>query len=218
MILKKFIMRNQNIYLQNEFINSSYDKIKNEICLFKFSNLKSTKSVTLSQYNYFNYNFIPSEQKKKAENNLSNPSNKIYRNNKYIKKVNIDIPSTKFLLKEEFKNDFLKNYDDSFAKFCGLSKDIVLKIYNNKNTPSFDEFGNININNKIILDILKIYSDSEKIKITRRQYKNRIKKKIKIKEANSSPNKLKNKFENKQKFKAKESNKTELKKIKNYIK
>ena len=66
MILKKFIMRNQNIYLQNEFINSSYDKIKNEICLFKFSNLKSTISVTLSQYNYFNYNFIPSEQKKKS--------------------------------------------------------------------------------------------------------------------------------------------------------
>ena len=76
----------------------------------------------------------------------------------------------------------LNNFEESFVKFCGLNKKQYNEIYlnNNKFNPLIDEFGDINICIKGILDIIKTYSESKKLKIKR----NRIKKKAKNKNKN----------------------------------
>ena len=140
---------------------------KSEICFFNFSKLKSRLNLTLSQNNSFNYNFSVNEQNE-LKNKFKSPLIESDRN-RYIKKVNIDIPYSEKLLKPELKNDFINNYDDSFAKYCGLNKEQFVEIYfNNKYYPAVNEFGDINISIKNIAKELENYSYSKKMKITRR--------------------------------------------------
>lgn len=167
---------------------------KNEICLFNFSNLKSSIKLSLSQNNSLNYDFSKIDQNELKNERKETSHEKDISH--YIKKVNIDIPSPKKLLKEENKNKFLNEYNDSFAHFCGLSKEQYIEVYiNNEYKPILNEFGNINISIKNILDTLNDFSSSKRVKITRRMHKkNRMKNKTKSEFLNLAQNKSKNKF------------------------
>ena len=186
------IMSNPDIGNQGTTKNNSSDDfpIKNNICLFKLSKLKSKIKIVLSQNNSFNYDLSKIDQ-----NELQNTFNE-GDNIRYIKKVNIEIPSSKKLLKKDFKNEFINNYDDSFASFCGLKKEQFIEIYiNNQYIPILNELGNINISIKSIIDILKTYSFSKKLKTTRRVRKrNQIKKKNQNQKINLAQNKYKKLF------------------------
>ena len=171
-------MLNLDIVSQNNNPDKTpFDILENNnLCLFSFSNLKSRGKLRLVDCNTFNFDFSKNEQ--------INPKNKGFNkyneeeNLRYIKNINFDIPS----LLEESKNKVLNNFEESFVKFCGLNKKQYNEIYlnNNKFNPLIDEFGDINICIKGILDIIKTYSESKKLKIKR----NRIKKKAKNKNKN----------------------------------
>lgn len=145
---------------------------ENNLCLFNFSNLKSKGKLQLSDYNSFNFDFSKNERNF-AKINTSNHI-KEEDNLRYIKNINIDLPS----IKEEEKNKILNDYDDSFVKFCGISKKQFSEIYlsNLKFNPSLNEFGDIMICIKGIIDLIKTFSESKRLKIKR----NRPKKKVKI--------------------------------------
>ena len=145
---------------------------ENNLCLFNFSNLKSKGKLQLSDFNSFNFVFSKNERNF-AKINTSNHI-KEEDNLRYIKNINIDLPS----IKEEEKNKILNDYDDSFVKFCGISKKQFSEIYlsNLKFNPSLNEFGDIMICIKGIIDLIKTFSESKRLKIKR----NRPKKKVKI--------------------------------------
>ena len=145
---------------------------ENNLCLFNFSNLKSKGKLQLSDYNSFNFDFSKNERNF-AKINTSNHI-KEEDNLRYIKNINIDLPS----IKDEEKNKILNDYDDSFVKFCGISKKQFSEIYlsNLKFNPSLNEFGDIMICIKGIIDLIKTFSESKRLKIKR----NRPKKKVKI--------------------------------------
>ena len=206
-------MLNPDISNQNTSLKTSSNDLlnKSEICLFNFSKLKSRLNLTLSQNNSFNYVFSENEQ-----NGLKNKFNKQIiesDRNRYIKKVNIEFPSSEKLLKEEFKNDILNNYDDSFAKYCGLDKVLFSELYiNNRYNPTINEFGDINISINKIANVLKKYSHTKKIRITRRMRK---RKKIK---KNLAQNKYKKLFKINKIYKEKEeSSDIKPEKIKNKL-
>ena len=206
-------MLNPDISNQNTSLKTSSNDLlnKSEICLFNFSKLKSRLNLTLSQNNSFNYVFSENEQ-----NGLKNKFNKQIiesDRNRYIKKVNIEFPSSEKLIKEEFKNDILNNYDDSFAKYCGLDKVLFSELYiNNRYNPTINEFGDINISINKIANVLKKYSHTKKIRITRRMRK---RKKIK---KNLAQNKYKKLFKINKIYKEKEeSSDIKPEKIKNKL-
>jgi hypothetical protein len=145
---------------------------ENNLCLFNFSNLKSKGKLQLSDFNSFNFVFSKNERNF-AKINTSNHI-KEEDNLRYIKNINIDLPS----IKDEEKNKILNDYDDSFVKFCGISKKQFSEIYlsNLKFNPSLNEFGDIMICIKGIIDLIKTFSESKRLKIKR----NRPKKKVKI--------------------------------------
>ena len=70
---------------------------------------------------------------------------------------------------------------------------------NNNYTPKINEFGDINVSIKSILDELDNYSDSKKLKIKRRSHKKNRKIKA-IKVQNVNVNLPQNKFRNISKF------------------
>ena len=164
----------------NEFSN------KNDLFLFKFSNLKSRINLSLSQNNSFCYDLskIEVNESKNARKETLNERNI----SRYIKKVNIDIPSSKKLLIKRYRDEFLQSYDDSFSYFCGISKDQFIKVYiNQQYKPTLSEFGNITLSINSILQVLNSFSDSKKLKITRRlRRKRRMKKNIKYKNKNTA--------------------------------
>ena len=178
----QFIMSNLDISNQEKSKKDSLKdlSIKANICLFKLSKLKSRIKVVLSQNNSFNYDFSKKEQND-SKNTLNEGNER-----RYIKKLNIDIPSSQKLIKDDFQKEFINNYDDSFAQFCGINKKQFMEIYiNNQYIPVLNEYGNINISIKNILDILKTYSFSKKVKTMRRilkrnKYKNKANNKAKI--------------------------------------
>ena len=141
-------MSNTSISNQdNSNKNSSNDfSFKESICLFKFSNLNSSFSSVLSEKNYFVYDFSKNK-KNKSKKNLKEVAHV-----RYSKKININIPYSKDLLNVDFQKTFINNFDDSFAKFCGLNEEQFAKIYiENQYIPFINEFGNINISVKSIL-------------------------------------------------------------------
>ena len=163
---------NSNKNTSNDFSH------KTNICLFKLSNLNSSFNIVLSENNTFNCNFSKNEQieSKKNINELEN-----YH---YLKKLNINIPYSKDLLNVDFQKTFINNFDDSFAKFCGLNEEQFSKIYlENQYIPFINEFGNINISVKSIFEILKKHSSTKKVKTIRRVLKT---KKIKNKKINKA--------------------------------
>ena len=144
---------------------------ENNLCFFNFSNLKSKGKLQLSDFNSFNFDFSKSERNFAKINTANHVKEE--DNPRYIKNINIDLPS----IKEEEKNKIINDYDDSFVKFCGISKKQFCEIYlsNLKFNPSLNEFGDIMICIKGIIDLIKTFSESKRLKIKR----NRPKKKLK---------------------------------------
>ena len=91
-------MSKSNIYYQDISMKNSINEFsnKNDLFLFKFSNLKSRINLSLSQNNSFCYDLskIEVNESKNARKETLNERNI----SRYIKKVNIDIPSSKKLL------------------------------------------------------------------------------------------------------------------------
>ena len=201
-------MSNPDINSQDQDSNNSPSDFlyKNKICLFDFSNLKSHTKLTLSQFNTFNYDLSGKDQTD-IKNNQINSKIKSEKS-RYIKNINIEIPSSEKFSKEEYKNAFISQYNESFSNFCGINKEQFTEIYiNNKYIPKIDELGDINLSIKCILRILEDFSESKRIKIRRRAHKrNRIKKNLKIHNSNFAQNKSKNIFHIIQTDKAKKRN------------
>ena len=159
----------------NEFSN------KNDLCLFNFSNLKSRIKLSLSQNNSFCY-YLSKIAPNELKNERKEPLNERHMP-RYIKNVNIDIPSSKKLLIKRYRDEFLQSYNDSFSYFCGISKEQFIKVYiNQQYKPTLSEFGNITLSINSILQVLNSFSDSKKLKITRKfRRKKRMKKNLKYK-------------------------------------
>lgn len=138
-----------------------------KICLFNFSKIRSSNSFKLSDFNSFKFNFL--NKKSDIQNIKYKNAQKKKQGDHYIKKININIPSSEKLREEKFKNDFLSDYDSSFANFCEISKDMFTEIYiKNQYIPTLDELGNINISLGNITTQLNNFSDSKLLKIIRK--------------------------------------------------
>ena len=118
-MLDKF--SNENNEIQN---NLKYDFLKeNNITLFSFSSLKPTAKITLSPNNSFYIKFynkgkIEFKKEKNNSNNINNKKNLLNGdNNNSLKALNIQIPSSEKLLKNKLENDFILDYNNSFANF-----------------------------------------------------------------------------------------------------
>lgn len=175
-------MSNPEINKQDEHLNTTKNdlRIKRNICLFNFSNLRSISRLSLSQYNSFKYD-LSGKQHNKFE---SIPNNHGLGRNKgaYIKNIVINIPSSEKLSNDKFKNDFIKDFEDSYAHFCGLNeKQYTDAFINNTYIPNLNETGDLNISISSIFEILKTYSDSKHVKISRKLLKcKRIKRRTKL--------------------------------------
>ena len=175
--------------------------IKNNMLLFSFSQLNSKKKIIISETNSFNLKFLTKNnlkiQKNKKNTEVNNRKICLIdeNNNNSLKTLNIEVPSSERLLQSNFQKEFMKNYENSFAHFCGINKFHFQEIYiNNRYIPVLNKFGDINISVKSIIDILKTFSFSLEMKVHRRFKKNRINKIFKTFE-NKSKKKNKNMFE-----------------------
>ena len=121
----------------------------------------------INDYNSFIYHFV-------ENNGIINKKRKLIPKNKnsiqhYIKNANVSIPSNDRLKKESFLDDFYKNYDNSFANFCGISEKIYKEIYQKTQfIPEINQMGDIIINITKIIKYLDTFSDSKQLKIHRR--------------------------------------------------
>ena len=85
-------------------------------------------------------------------------------NNSSLKTLNLEVSSSHRLSQMEFQNDFLKEFDNSFARYCGLNKEQYENIYIKSNyTPKIDNFGNIKINIKNIIKVLNEFPTEDKM-------------------------------------------------------
>ena len=162
--------------------NNSKKEYQYKTCifLFTFSKLKKSANITLSDYNLFNYNFTTKSMlqfntRKEPFKTLENENTNL----NLIKNLNIELPSSEKLSQNNFYNEFMENYENSFANFCEIDKNNFIKaFFNKKYIPYLDKFGDIKISIKNLLDLLKCYSPSLKLKIRRRFIKKYKKKKI----------------------------------------
>ena len=121
----------------------------------------------INDYNSFIYHFV-------ENNEIINKKRKLIPKNKnsiqhYIKNANVSIPSNDRLKKESFLDDFYKNYDNSFANFCGISEKIYKEIYQKTQfIPEINQMGDIIINITKIIKYFDTFSDSKQLKIHRR--------------------------------------------------
>ena len=121
----------------------------------------------INDYNSFIYHFV-------ENNEIINKKRKLIPKNKnsiqhYIKNANVSIPSNDRLKKESFLDDFYKNYNNSFANFCGISEKIYKEIYQKTQfIPEINQMGDIIINITKIIKYLDTFSDSKQLKIHRR--------------------------------------------------
>ena len=121
----------------------------------------------INDYNSFIYHFVDN-------NEIINKKRKLIQKNQnsiqhYIKNANVSIPSNDRLKKESFLDDFYKNYNNSFANFCGISEKIYKEIYQKTQfIPEINQMGDIIINITKIIKYLDTFSDSKQLKIHRR--------------------------------------------------
>ena len=121
----------------------------------------------INDYNSFIYHFVENDE-------IINKKRKLIPKNKnsiqhYIKNANVSIPSNDRLKKESFLDDFYKNYDNSFANYCGISEKIYKEIYQKTQfIPEINQIGDIIINITKIIKYLDTFSDSKQLKIHRR--------------------------------------------------
>ena len=137
------------------------------VCLFNFSKIRSKNIMYINDYNSFIYHFVDN-------NEIINKKRKLIQKNQnsiqhYIKNANVSIPSNDRLKKESFLDDFYKNYNNSFANFCGISEKIYKEIYQKTQfIPEINQMGDIIINITKIIKYLDTFSDSKQLKIHRR--------------------------------------------------
>ena len=137
------------------------------VCLFNFSKIRSKNIIYINDYNSFIYHFVENDE-------IINKKRKLIPKNKnsiqhYIKNANVSIPSNDRLKKESFLDDFYKNYNNSFANFCGISEKIYKEIYQKTQfIPEINQMGDIIINITKIIKYLDTFSDSKQLKIHRR--------------------------------------------------
>ena len=123
--------------------NSKIDLFqKEEMLLFSYELLKSKKMFDISGTNSFRYEFFEEKDALKLSEFNDEPKMKVNNrtisiiddeNNSSLKTLNIEIPSSRRLSQVNFKNNFLKEYNTSFASFCGINKEQYENIYiNNK--------------------------------------------------------------------------------------
>ena len=146
---------------------------KEEMHLFSYELLKSKKMFAISPTNSFNYEFIVDKDIIDQPKNNNEPKMKVNNrtisiideeNNSSLKTLNIEVPSAKKLSQRDFQTNFLKDYDTSFASFCGVNKDQYENIYiKNNYTPIIDNFGDIKINIKNIIEVLNEFPTEVKI-------------------------------------------------------
>ena len=189
-------MSNPEINKQGEHLYTAENdlRIKRNICLFNFSNLKSSSRLSLSQFNSFKYD-LSGKQNNKVESTTKNRA--LGRNEgAYIKNIAISIPSSEKLSNKEFKNEFIKDFDESYAHFCGLNEKQYIDAYiNNTYIPYLNEIGDLYISINSIYEILKTFSDSKRVKISRKLLKSyRIKRRTKSKILNYLRHKSRNIF------------------------
>ena len=160
--------------------NLTNDTSKNKINLFSLSHLKSKSKFMVSQFNCFNLGFCNKNnnstpvKKYNYTNIINKTKNRLIDGEKKIslKTLNISVPSSQQLLDKKFQENFMNEYENSFADFCGIKADQFKEMYiNNKYEPILDDFGDLNISIKSIIEILKTYSFSLRIKIHRRVVK-----------------------------------------------
>ena len=192
-----FIMSNPEINKQDQSLNTTQNdlRIKRNICLFNFSNLRSSSRLSLSEFNDFKYDLSIKQQNKFGTIQNNNCLGRY--ENAYIKNITLNIPSAEKLSNNEFKNDFIKDFDESYAHFCGLNEKQYIDAYiNNAYIPKLNEIGDLNISINSIFEILKTYSDSKYVKISRKLLKaNRIKRRAKLKFSKKLINKSKKIFQ-----------------------
>ena len=139
--------------------------MKIESNLFSFSKIKSRHIFKVSNCNSFKYNFSNYELNN-DENNNSILIQKRRIKKHYIKNINLTFPSNEKLKEEKFRNEFFRNYDNSFANFCGINKVMFTEIYfNNQYIPKINQTGDIYVYFDIIFNNLKTFSDLKKVKI-----------------------------------------------------
>ena len=163
-------MSNKDINKQDAPKNKSETDIslKDNMHLFSFSLLKSKSKMTLKQHsNSFRFDFTKDNnesyinKKMKTNNEINNRKISLIDGDKNssLKTLNIEVPSSERLSNERFKTDFLNEYENSFAYYCGINKKQFNDIYiKNRYIPILNEFGDIKISIKYIVDLLKTYS------------------------------------------------------------
>ena len=121
----------------------------------------------INDYNSFIYHFVENDEIiNKKRKSIPKNKNSIQH---YIKNANVSIPSNDRLKKESFLDDFYKNYNNSFANFCGISEKIYKEIYQKTQfIPEINQMGDIIINITKIIKYLDTFSDSKQLKIHRR--------------------------------------------------
>jgi len=190
-------MSNPEINKQDQSLNTAQNnlRIKRNICLFNFSNLISSSRLSLSEFNDFKYDLSIKQQNKFGTIQNNNCLGRY--ENAYIKNITLNIPSAEKLSNNEFKNDFIKDFDESYAHFCGLNEKQYIDAYiNNAYIPKLNEIGDLNISINSIFEILKTYSDSKYDKNRRKLLKaNRIKRRVKLKFSKNLINKSKKIFQ-----------------------
>ena len=163
-------MSNKDINKQDAPKNKSESDItlNDTMHLFSFSLLKSKSKMTLKQHsNSFRFDFLKennesyNDKKKTNNNEINNRKITIIDGDKNssLKTLNIEVPSSERLSNAQFKNDFLNEYESSFAYYCGINKKQFNDIYiKNRYIPVLNKFGDIKISIKYIVDLLKTYS------------------------------------------------------------
>jgi len=128
--------------------------------------MKSTKEIPISEYNQFVYNFAKTESKKnkKRKKDTRIKKDQLY----YIKDSNMNIPSNDNLNDENFRKDFYNNYNNSFAKFCGINKEMYIEMYERiRYFPKLNQMGDVEVNINNIIKNLKKYSSHKFVKFHR---------------------------------------------------
>ena len=168
-------MSNKDTTNENEEKKQSHQDIfqKDEMRLFSYELLKSKKMFTVLKMNSFNYDFLDEKDDLNSEKDMNEPKKKINNrtislideeNNSSLKTLNLEVSSSHRLSQMEFRNDFLKEFDNSFARYCGLNKEQYENIYIKSNyTPKIDNFGNIKINIKNIIKVLNEFPTEDKM-------------------------------------------------------
>ena len=127
--------------------------------IFSFSSLKSKKIIFSDYFNSFNFNFSrdnsnlkKTSKKIKNDKKMSLKENDISDINSCFLRTHNTGPISENLWKQKNEIDlFLKEYNNSFAHFCGINKEEFKDLLeNNHYKPVLNEFGDIILPKKLL--------------------------------------------------------------------